>query len=139
MRTGLVLSIAMFCCCLAACNQTETPPIDVADAWVRKPIPPLDKTAGYFKIRNNTPSPVTLQKAVSPQARSIEFHETTREGDMTRMRRMSSLTIGPGEQAVFEPGGKHLMIFGFTEDKSLAMITLQFESGKTLDVPFELR
>jgi len=139
MRTGLALSSAIFCCCLAACTQTETPPIEVTDAWVREPVPPLDKTAGYFQIHNNTQSPIVLQKASSPDARSIEFHETIRDGDMTRMRRISSLTIDPGEQAAFEPGGKHLMIFGFTEDESPVMITLLFESGTILDVPFELR
>lgn len=126
---------------LSSCSDEPavSEPLQVTDAWIRKPVPPLDKTAGYFLITNHSPDKVVLTGARSDAARSIEFHETVQVDDMMRMRRLKQLELGPGESVQFAPGGKHLMIFGFKSVSSPVGIELQFSSGQTLDVPFELR
>jgi copper(I)-binding protein len=136
---GKAFAVIGFCMLFPSCSPETAAPVDVTDAWIRKPVPPLDKTAGYFGIRNNTDFLITLQEAGSDRARSIEFHESLRDGDVMRMRRLGPVRIAPGETVVFEPGGKHLMIFGFTDGESPVVIRLKMDSGSTLDVPFEIR
>lgn len=126
---------------LGSCSNgtADSQPLEIADAWIRKPIPPLDKTAGYFRITNQSAEKVVLTGARSSAARTIEFHETVQIDEMMRMRRLEQVELDPGGTVEFAPGGKHLMIFGFSSVTSPVGIELRFSTGQTLDVSFELR
>ena len=41
----------------------------------------------------------------------IELHETLSENGVSRMVPLEDATFGPGEPLVFEPGGRHAMLF----------------------------
>ena len=132
-------SVALLCMLLlSGCNAENddaTNPIVIENAWLRTPPQGLDKTAGYFQLTNRTGDSMTLVGAISEQIRSIEIHTTIVDGDMMRMRRLSTIPIPPGETIRFEPGGMHLMIFGLRTSGDIT-ITLQFEDGTAQTVPF---
>jgi copper(I)-binding protein len=115
-----------------------TPPADlqISDATVRALVPGRDTTAGYFVVRNNTDATVILQGASSPHARSIEMHRTYVKDDRVGMQRVREQTIEPGQQLEFAPGGLHLMIFGVRDMPEPFPITLLFNDGRQVSVPF---
>jgi copper(I)-binding protein len=140
---------AWFCLFLliTGCSDAEHPGISgfvVEDAWMRAPVPPLDKTAGYFKFSNRSATAVTLASATSARARTIEFHETFEKNGMLRMRRLGEIKVGPGESVEFKPGGKHLMIFGFTGSGERVPVSFEVVSADpaetlSVEISFELR
>lgn len=113
-------------------------PLLVEDAWLRAPPPGLDKTAGYFRLTNHSGKALSIVGASSDQIRAIEMHTTIKDGDMMRMRRLKTIPIPPDETIVFEPGGKHLMIFGLRTTENVN-ISLAFDDGSTVTAPFERR
>jgi periplasmic copper chaperone A len=125
----------------AGCSPAPAPeagPLVVTDARVRAPIPGQDKTVGYFTARNAGAEDVVLSGAYSDAVRAIEMHVTLRDGDMVRMRRLEEVVIAPGETVRFEPGGRHLMLFGVSELTEPVAIVLQQQSGPDVRLPFQI-
>lgn len=110
--------------------------LDISDARVRALIPGQDRTAGYFTAHNPTAEPIVLTGARSDAVRAIEMHISFRDGDMMRMRRLEHLEIAPGETVRFEPGGRHLMLFGVEALNSAVAITLEQQDGTRVPVRF---
>ncbi len=86
--------------------------VSVTDARVRALLPGADKTVGYFEITNSGTTAISLVGARSAAARAIELHTTIDENGMLRMRRLEREAVPAGATVRFEPGGRHLMIFG---------------------------
>jgi len=132
-----VLVIASVCLLVGAgCVAEPDNPIHVDNARVRALIPGQDKTAGYFDITNDSPNVVRLVGAESGIARAIEFHTSTLDGGVMRMRRLTDVTVAPGTTTHFQPGGNHLMLFGvrsMTDENEIRLLT---EDGGVLSVTF---
>lgn len=128
------LLFTSFVLCLAACQANEM--FTVEAGQVRALVPGRDTTAGYFKLTNNTADTVMLTGATSPLARAIEIHESYTSGEFVRMRPLKEVIIAPGETVTFEPGGKHLMIFGTKEVPETFPLTLIFNNGEQWPVTF---
>lgn len=81
------------------------------NAWLRA-VPPVSPTmAGYFTLRNDGDRPVELKGAKTDIAGGAMLHDTeTTEDGQARMVHLSGITLEPGDQATFAPGGKHLML-----------------------------
>lgn len=125
----------------AGCGDGRAPadqPLQVSDARVRVPIPGQDKTVGYFTARNAGAEELVLTGAYSDAVRAIEMHVTLRDGDMVRMRRLPEVVIAPGETVHFEPGGRHLMLFGVSELPEPVEIVLQQRNGTEVRLPFRV-
>jgi len=124
---------------IAACSENRP---GAESAWIREAPPNATALAGYVKLVNPTRNEMVLTGAESPDFGAIEIHRTIVKNQVARMQRESSVTIPAGETAAFEPGGHHLMLF---RPKQPLMagdevdITLKFENGETLAVPFEVR
>jgi len=120
---------------LAGCAEGRE--LEVREARVRAVIPGQDKTVGYFTARNTGDGDVVLSGASSPAARAVEIHTTIRDGDVARMRRLSEVVIPAGETVRFEPGSRHLMLFGVSELGVSAEIVLETADGERIPVTFE--
>jgi periplasmic copper chaperone A len=112
--------------------------LDISDARVRALIPGQDKTAGYFTAHNPTTDSIVLTGARSGAVRAIEMHISIRDGDMMRMRRLEQVEIAPEETVRFEPGGRHLMLFGVEALNSEVTITLEQHDGTLIPVRFAI-
>ena len=120
---------------LAGCDGDDA--LAVSEARVRAPIPGQDKTVGYFTAHNPSDEAVKLTGAESAAVRAIEIHTTSRDGDVVRMRRLDEVVIPAGDTVRFEPGGRHLMLFGVAELGENVEITLRTADGQRLPVRFE--
>lgn len=97
---------------LAGCApSTSTPNIEVEDAWVRLPAVPGRPAAAYFHIRTDL-GPTTLIRVEAPQAARAEMHESMARGGMMSMTPLAKVTIPYDGVETFEPGGRHVMIYG---------------------------
>lgn len=79
-------------------------------ATVRLPAVPGHPGAAYLELPASKIHG-DLVGVTSPQVGRIEIHETTNEEGMTGMRGVHQVWAQPGQPMVFEPGGRHLMLF----------------------------
>ena len=85
-------------------------PVALEDAWVRALPPMQPNTAAYLTVQNTSAATIVVNSASASIAGRVEIH-TTREVDgMMRMEQLQQVTIGPGQQLAFAPGGMHLML-----------------------------
>ncbi len=116
-------------------GKTESLVID--NARVRTLIPGQDTTVGYFSVHNTTDLDITLLGAEFDNARALEFHTTTNDQGMVRMRRLATVTIPAGAKIRFQPGGHHLMLFGVNSLAEQNEIRLLADDGSSLKVLFQ--
>jgi len=119
-----------------ACSQAIPEGLIIEDARVREPAPGRDMTAGYFTARNTTAEAIVVVGASSPAARAVEMHVTEADGDMLRMRQLQRVEIGAGETVRFEPGGRHLMLFGVNPPEDGLDIVFEHADGASTTAHF---
>lgn len=105
----------------------------VEQSWARATIGTSRPGAAYLTIRNEGSAPDTLVGIESGVAGSAEIHDTTTDASgITRMAPTGPLAIGPGEEIVLTPGGKHLMLMQLNEplvEGETLPLTLRFEEA----------
>lgn len=94
---------------LTACGQGDVLYVD--EAVVN--LSPVDgnPSSGYATIHGG-PEDVSLVSVTADDVMRMEMHETVEEDGMARMKNLDKALIPAGETVKFEPGGKHLMIWG---------------------------
>lgn len=103
-----LLALGLGCGALSACARECAP--QVRDGWVRLVPGGMPMHAGFGRIQNACPAPVTIVSADSPSYGSVELHETLIVRGVSQMRAVPQLRIAPDQAAVFKPGGLHLML-----------------------------
>ncbi len=121
---------------LAAPPVAAEGPIEVAEARARVLL--ADRPgAAWLTIRNSGPAD-RLIGAESPAAARVELHTHIHEGGVMRMREVESIAVPAGGEAVLEPGGDHLMLFGLRPGLAPGdeiPLVLIFERAGRMDVP----
>ena len=127
---------------LASCDvRTTDPKVEVEKAWVQLPAVPGRPGAGYFTLMSNN-DPTKLVSVTSPRAERIELHQTMLENGVARMRPAQDLVFPDALRMVFEPGGRHAMLFGV--DPALKPgdkipLTFRFEPASPVTIEAEVR
>lgn len=83
-------------------------PVKVEAAWVRASVPGQAGTGAFMRLTAS--EPLTLVGLTTPVAAVAEVHEMKLEGDVMRMRSITSLTLPAGTAVELRPGGYHLML-----------------------------
>ena len=124
---------------LASCHGgSGSPSVSVKRAWVRLPAVEGGAAAGYFTAKSNGDD--SLLEVSTPGAR-IELHESMNQGGMTGMRPRANVELPAGGKVGFEPGGKHLMIFGLgpnLKPRDRLPLTFRFRSAPPVEVEARL-
>jgi periplasmic copper chaperone A len=135
---GLVLAALIVTGCTAA-----TPKLTVSGAWVRSVAAAGQPTAAYLVISNGSGQPDTLVSASSPDAATVELHETTTDSSgMTGMQHIDKLAIPAEGEVALQPGGHHLMIMGLSRPLTAGgrlELDLVFEKAGKVAVMAEVR
>jgi copper(I)-binding protein len=127
---GFALALA-----LTGCDKKTSPPtaessrpeVAVA-AWVRLAARPDLPASGYFEA--NTKGEVGPLESVSAPAARVEMHESMTTADhMSSMKPIGS-AAAENDKLAFEPGGKHLMLYGLSP---------ALKRGGTLPLTFQFR
>jgi hypothetical protein len=78
---------------LPACARECLP--QVRDGWIRLAPVKMPMMAGFGRIENHCPNPVTITGVSSPAFGDASLHETRIVDGVSRMRELSELRIGP--------------------------------------------
>lgn len=134
------LALSLCLLSLAACARDCAP--QVRDGWVRMPPGDMPMMAGFGRIENRCPTPVTIVSASSPAFGDTSLHETRIVDGVSRMRAVPDLRIAPDDAAVLKPGGLHLMLMqprAPLKAGSRVAIEFRLQDGRTLLGEFEVR
>ena len=100
-------------CALAAAAHADQYSIGkllIGHPWTRPTAAGVPTGVAYLSITNNGSREDTLVAAHTPAAARVEFHRSSFEGGMARMRPAATLVIRPNATLTAEPGGLHLML-----------------------------
>ena len=133
----IVLAIAA----LALAATASAADLRLTDAWVRW-IPGGAPSGGYFTVHNDSPVPIELLGASSPEYGMVELHRTVMEGTTSRMEAIDKVAVPAHGKLQFKPGSYHLMLMHPKPGVKVggeATVVLQFSGGRTLDARFPVR
>jgi copper(I)-binding protein len=127
---------------LGGCHR---PPSDgtvrVNGAWVRLPAAKSGPGGAYFRLEAGSEG-TRLLGVSSPMVRRIELHETSMDGSMARMKRRKDIEFPSRGELVFEPGGRHAMLFGIgagVKPGDRLPLTFSFNVAPPVTVDAEVR
>ncbi len=129
---------------LAGCDRAgDNRAAAIADFGVRGAVlrlnpNPAAPSAAYFTLAAGNEARV-LTGATSNEVEHIEMHETMAHGGMTSMQPLDRVEIPAHGETVFAPGGRHMMLFGLSDEAKAAgtlTIDLHFADGAVLPVAF---
>jgi len=133
----------------ACADETKTPEktaateavVEISDLHIMAPSAGRDVAGGGMKI-TATGGDFRLVSASSEAAERVEMHTMEMEDDMMRMRQVEGFDIAAGETFVLEPGGPHLMLFGFdtklqSGDTAEMLFTFEDASGDSITLNYE--
>ena len=127
---------------LASCrNPPPDGTVRVSEAWVRLPAAGKRPAAAYFRLEAGSEG-TRLLGVSTPAARWVELHESRTENGVVRMRRKKELEFPAQGQLVFEPGGRHAMLFGFNpklKAGDIVPLTFSFNVAPPVTVEAEVR
>ena len=121
--------IALWCLALPAWAQ-----VSVEHPWTRATPPGAKVAAGFMTLRSAGAGDRVFG-ASSPVAGSVQMHVTIREGEVMRMREVSSIEIPAGGSFELKPGGAHLMLVDLKrplKKGEKVPLTLRLEKGGAL-------
>ena len=127
---------------LAGCDR---PPPDgtvrVRDVWVRLPAVKSRPGGAYFRLEAGSEG-TRLLGVSSPAVRWIELHETEMKGSTAKMKRRKEVEFPSRGELVFEPGGRHAMLFGMSPGVRAGdriSLTFSFNVAPPMTVEAEVR
>ncbi len=119
---------------LASCAPE---PVLRADQIVVQASPiPSNPSAAYMTVYGG-PEDAELLAVISDYARKVEMHETFEKDGMSSMVAIDKVAIPAKSEVKFEPGGKHLMLWGVSNDtikRGTMPFILVFSTGKRIEV-----
>ena len=128
-RRGRVAALAaLLLACAGVAAGADSGP-SIRQGWSRPTPPGISVGVGYLRIEAGG-SADRLLSARSPRARRVEFHESSVEGGIARMRELNSVAIPAAGRVALQPGGVHLMLLGLAAPLTAGErvpLTLEFE------------
>jgi periplasmic copper chaperone A len=92
--------------------------LKVEGAWARPARGAAKTGAVFLKITNSGKEADRLIEAVSNVAETVELHESYRDGNIMRMRRVDGMDIPANGVLELKPGGYHIMLIGVKDELS---------------------
>lgn len=99
--------------------------ISISNAFIKKPRPGVDVTAGFATINSNIE--LKVMKVSNKNFKNIELHSMKMNYGVMEMRKLTEPKLGPNSPLVLTPGSDHLMLFG---------INKELKSGEKVDLTF---
>ena len=143
MRRSLATSSSgLIAALLLATGAHAAETISVESAWARATPAAARTGAVYLTLRNAGGQPARLVGATTPAAARVEFHRSSEEDGIARMRPVEQIEIPSGGEARLAPGGTHLMLVGLERPLKAGgtlQLTLEFDGAerRTVEVPIE--
>jgi hypothetical protein len=121
----------------AAAHYYEIGGLRIVHPWARATVPSAANGVVYVAISNEGDTPDRLIAVETAIAARAELHTVLMEDGVAKMRPIAAIELAPGETALLEPGGDHIMLFGLKgpliEGEMLA-VRLVFEVAGPIDI-----
>src|SRR6266705_4594700 len=137
---SLLMSVA-FALLISGQLQAQTTggakPITVDQPWARATPGGAKTGAAYMTLINSGDSADQLVGATTPLAEKVEFHKTSEDNGISRMREQRTVDIAPGAQVTFRPGDMHIMLVGPKQplkEGQTFPLTLEFQTASKVNV-----
>jgi copper(I)-binding protein len=122
-------------------NRAHTAsPIMVMQPWARATPPGAPTGAAYLTITNHGTEPDVLIGGSSPQADKVEFHQSTMDNGIMKMRPATNgVSIPAGGTVELKPDGYHVMLIGLKaplRSGTMLPVTLRFAKAGSIEVVF---
>jgi iron complex outermembrane receptor protein len=118
----------------APAHEYEIGKILIAHPWSRPTAPGMSMGVAYFSLENRGSADDVLLHASTAAATRVEFHQTTFNEGIARMRPLTQVVLPAGKTVKVEPGGIHMMLVGLQkplESGAQVPLTLEFrDAGK---------
>jgi periplasmic copper chaperone A len=111
--------------------------IAVEDPFARASAGPVKVGAAFMIVKNSGAAADALVAAESPVAARAELHTHIKDGDVMRMRQVSSIDVPAGGTVSLQPGGLHIMLIDLKEplrQGETFPLTLTFAKAGTVAV-----
>jgi copper(I)-binding protein len=135
--TLLVSSLAA----AAYAHQYSVGSLVIGHPWSRPTASGMPTGVAYLSITNNGPEQDTLIAASTPAAAHVEFHRTSLEAGMARMRPAGAVVVASNSTVTAEPGGLHLMLVDLKSPlvagTSIPLV-LEFKSAGAITVQLQV-
>lgn len=108
--------------------------VSVDKPWTRATPPGAKVGAGFMQLRNAGAADRVVG-AATPVAGRVEMHVTLREGEVMKMREVTSFEVPAGGSFELKPGGAHLMLVDLRrplKKGEKVPLTLKLEKGGEL-------
>ena len=110
LRSVFVLAAASMLVAAAHAGQFSSGNLVIDHPWARPTAAGMPTGVAYLSVTNHGTREDTLLRARTSAATRVEFHRTSFEAGMARMRPAGALVIRPGDTLTAAPGGLHLML-----------------------------
>jgi copper(I)-binding protein len=114
--------------------------LEILSPWSRATPGGATIGAGYMTIKNTGTTSDRLIGGTTDVASDFQFHQTTIEGDVSKMHEMKSgVEIKPGETVEFKPGSTHVMFVKLKRplrQHDVIKGTLIFEKAGTVGIEY---
>ncbi|MFM8768721.1 MAG: copper chaperone PCu(A)C [Rubrivivax sp.] len=97
--------VALAASFIASAAQAQT---TVKDPWARATVAQQKASGAFMQLQSAKGG--KLLSASSPVAGIVEIHEMLMDGDVMKMRAVSSLNLPAGKAVELKPGGHHVML-----------------------------
>ena len=126
----------------AHAHQYSVGNLVISHPWTRPTASGMPTGVAYLSITNNGSREDTLIAARTPAAGRVEFHRTSIESGLARMRPAGALVVAPKATITAEPGGLHLMLVDLKEPLVEGMsvpLILTFKSAGDVTVQLKVK
>ena len=134
---AFALTAALFASAPAMARDYTLKSLTIVNPNARATPPGARSGGAYLTIENRGKDNDELIRAASPVAASTELHTMRTEGDVMRMRAVTSIGIPAGATMSLAPGGYHVMFVGLKKPLVAGQavpLTLTFAKAGTIDV-----
>lgn len=140
MKNGILavalIAIAVFSQAVQA-QEYRLKGLTVSHPWARATAGPARAGAAYLTITNHGQKMDRLLAVATPAAKRASVHVTLMEQGVMKMRPVKAVEVHPGEPAVLQPGGMHVMLMGLKaplEAGERFPMTLTFENTGVIEI-----
>lgn len=138
-RTLYMVAAGLALALLAGCQ----PPAQllVEKAYIQLSPVKDSPSALYFTVRGG-PADTELRSVSSASILRLEMHETVEENGMSMMRPLKAAAIPTRGKVEFEPGGKHVMVWGLDQgarSRGNAEFVFTFSNGEKIAATAAIR
>jgi len=115
--------------------------VDISGAWARSTVPGQMGTGAFMRLTSKDGARVI--GASSEAAGVVEIHEMAMDGNVMRMRSISSLDLPAGTAVELKPGGYHMMLMDLKRplvagEKVKVDLRLETRDRKLVTQPVEI-